>query len=531
MLFDMKNKKLSELDTKKFTKNSLTYFVMGLALFAMVFFGVCNPQGGQQGPTGPAGRVGSEDISQREFQRAYSNNVNQYSRQYGEGFDPAAMGLAQITLNQLIDQRLDAEFVDSLGVAVGDDELIEYIGEIQGLKDEQGKFLKENFENWLRSMGHTEATLLEELRRSFMTARARELVASLVYVSSETAKLEYILTQTKRDFEFLKIDSQAVKPEIAEAEVTAYVADANNKAKLEEEYARRRAEFNQVEKRKARHILLSFKGARNAAGVAATREKEAARILAAQALEKVRQPGADFAALASELTDEPAGKNKGGDLGEFGREDMVAEFSDAAFAMTPGAISELVESPFGFHVIKLESVVPAKSIAMEAVAPELGRSLLKKDRASGEITRVAGEILQNMKDGTDPAPLLTKYNLAWAATGPVALDARYIPGLGSQEPLVQAVLGLNQTNNLVKEAIVVGDVQYLVRFKSETKASSEKMSAEEMEQYQQMLAYTRGSSVYNSLSEAFRKSFEDRGRIWRNDDYLALEKATTSKGG
>jgi hypothetical protein len=113
----------------------------------------------------------------------------------------------------------------------------------------------------------------------------------------------------------------------------------------------------------------------------------------------------------------------------------------------------------------------------------------------------------------------------------VALDARYIPGLGSQEPLVQAVLGLNQTNNLVKEAIVVGDVQYLVRFKSETKASSEKMSAEEMEQYQQMLAYTRGSSVYNSLSEAFRKSFEDRGRIWRNDDYLALEKATTSKGG
>jgi hypothetical protein len=64
--------------------------------------------------------------------------------------------------------------------------------------------------------------------------------------------------------------------------------------------------------------------------------------------------GEDFAALAKEFSSDPGSKDKGGELDWFGRGKMVKVFEDAAFALKPGQISDIVESPFGFHIIKLE---------------------------------------------------------------------------------------------------------------------------------------------------------------------------------
>jgi parvulin-like peptidyl-prolyl isomerase len=64
--------------------------------------------------------------------------------------------------------------------------------------------------------------------------------------------------------------------------------------------------------------------------------------------------GEDFAKLADEFTEDPSGKGRGGDLGWFGRGRMVKPFEDAAFALKPGEVSGVVESQFGFHLIKLE---------------------------------------------------------------------------------------------------------------------------------------------------------------------------------
>jgi len=98
----------------------------------------------------------------------------------------------------------------------------------------------------------------------------------------------------------------------------------------------------------ASHILISYKGAERSE---ATRSKEEARALAEEVLAKAREDGADFAALARQYSDGPTAQN-GGDLGTFGRGKMAPAFEEAAFKLEVGQISDIVETPFGFHIIK-----------------------------------------------------------------------------------------------------------------------------------------------------------------------------------
>jgi hypothetical protein len=98
----------------------------------------------------------------------------------------------------------------------------------------------------------------------------------------------------------------------------------------------------------ARHILISYKGAERSE---ATRTKEEARKRAEEVLAKAKAEGADFAALAKEYSDGPSGA-KGGDLGTFGRGQMAKAFEEATWKLKVGEISGIVETPFGFHIIK-----------------------------------------------------------------------------------------------------------------------------------------------------------------------------------
>lgn len=103
---------------------------------------------------------------------------------------------------------------------------------------------------------------------------------------------------------------------------------------------------------KARHILLRPPGGE---GQPAPTPAQSAQLK--QRAEQIRAraaAGEDFAALAAETTEEPGGKERGGDLGWFGRGRMVAQFEEAALTMQPGQVSPVVETPFGYHIIKVE---------------------------------------------------------------------------------------------------------------------------------------------------------------------------------
>ena len=99
----------------------------------------------------------------------------------------------------------------------------------------------------------------------------------------------------------------------------------------------------------ASHILISYQGAERSS---ATRTKEEAKKLAEEVLAKAKAPGADFAALAREYSDEPGARERGGDLGAFKKGAMAKPFEEAAFQLKVGEISGVIETPSGFHIIK-----------------------------------------------------------------------------------------------------------------------------------------------------------------------------------
>jgi parvulin-like peptidyl-prolyl isomerase len=98
----------------------------------------------------------------------------------------------------------------------------------------------------------------------------------------------------------------------------------------------------------AAHILVAYQGAMRSH---ATRSKDEAKKIAGQLLARAKG-GADFAQLARDFSDDPTAKQRGGDLGSFQRQQMTPKFSDAAFALGVGQVSDVVETEFGFHIIK-----------------------------------------------------------------------------------------------------------------------------------------------------------------------------------
>jgi parvulin-like peptidyl-prolyl isomerase len=101
----------------------------------------------------------------------------------------------------------------------------------------------------------------------------------------------------------------------------------------------------------ASHILIAYKGSLRAAPTT-TRSKEEAQKLANTVDAKAKAAGAKFGDLAVKYSDDPTAKQGQGSLGKFGRTGMVKPFADAAFALKPGEVSGVVETPFGFHIIK-----------------------------------------------------------------------------------------------------------------------------------------------------------------------------------
>ena len=186
-----------------------------------------------------------------------------------------------------------------------------------------------------------------------------------------------------------------------EAEIAAY-------------YEENAEQFTADEEVTARHILIGSRD-EDAAKKAEAKSK-------AEALRKQLIEGADFAALAAEHSDCPS-KADGGSLGSFGRGRMVPAFDAAAFALETNAISDVVETPFGFHIIQVTDRQAGGKASLESVREKLARQLTAQKRNEAfekviEGLRAKATIVQDL-----PEPAAEDMEMAPAPDGAAPADA------------------------------------------------------------------------------------------------------------
>ena len=135
---------------------------------------------------------------------------------------------------------------------------------------------------------------------------------------------------------------------------------------------------------KASHILIGYQGAERSE---ATRTKEEAKKRAEEVLKKAQDDPDNFAELAKEYSDGPTGPT-GGDLGFFGKDQMTKAFEDAAFSMEKGEVSDIVETEFGYHIIKLTDINETTDTKVTATVMTLPASEENRTKMEGALERV-----------------------------------------------------------------------------------------------------------------------------------------------
>jgi peptidyl-prolyl cis-trans isomerase D len=521
-----KNKIFADLDGQKLLRNSGAYLLLGLSVIAMTFFGICSPQDNFMTlPSGSAAKVAGEKITAMEFQRAYRNMSERLQSQYQEGFESLRGQIPRYVMTQLIDERVMYQAALRAGIEAQEDDVVQLLRDAKAFQDDKGSFSPDTFKNYLSSRGYTEAAFSEELRRSITVQQFRQFVTDSVYVSKRASALEYRISEAKVDVDYLKIEPSMAKVGVSDEDVKTFLNDAG-KARVKDYYESHSSDYNTKEKVKARHILVSFKGARNASGPGALRTKDEAKSRAEDTLKKVKAAGADFAKLASSLTDESAGKSRGGDLGFFVREDMVKEFADAAFALNPGQISGVVESPFGFHVIKVEEKQAAKQTTLEQATNEIARKLIEQEKAPAILQQKADAILTELKAGKTAETDLKNLGLKWQSTGPVNLTAMSLPKVDGDQAMVDAAARLTKVGALADRVFDAGGNKVILRLKSRNDVDESKLDEKKQKELAETAASTAGNAMMTSYEKALRKEL----KIWENPDYLNLGQARNGAG-
>jgi len=194
--------------------------------------------------------------------------------------------------------------------------------------------------------------------------------------------------------EYHDVIKMEVYGELLREELSKGLAVTDDDVKKYYEAHKNDPEFQMPERVTASHILISARpllisqqlaSEKHLAGDelqrAVNEEMERRRKLAEE-LRRKAQAGADFAALVRQSSEDPASRERGGDLGTFTRNTHTRAFDDAAFALKPGMVSDVVQTDFGFHVIKVSKHEQPRQMTLEETMPEIRKRLLAQREAA-----------------------------------------------------------------------------------------------------------------------------------------------------
>lgn len=379
-------------------KNAQSVVVQAIVIIiavVFIFWGVGTNM--QENPNALA-VVNGKEISYRDFQQSYERAVERYKQQFGgqmpQGF-LESIGLKEQVLDQLIQSELLRQGAEKVGIHIGKEAIQRKIQEMEVFAKD-GRFDLASYKTVLEQNRLSPTSFEGGIRNDLLTNRMLDALESFSVVSPQEIRhwVDYIEQEINLAYAALNSEDYVTQVKIVDDALAAWFANAKQKYKTAPQYKLHYLSFSydddlkdvQVndeavrtyyrehaktyatpEKRRARHILFKV-GAEDTQETKQAKRAEAEKVLA-QA-----QKGADFSLLASKYSDD-ATKTKGGDLGFFERGQMVPAFEESVFALKKGEVSGVVETPFGYHIVKLEEISPAKTQTFEEASASIRKIL------------------------------------------------------------------------------------------------------------------------------------------------------------
>lgn len=399
--------------------------------------------------------VNGEVISQGEFAIHYQKALERYRELLKGSLTPQiekSLNLKGTLLEELIQKRLVLQEARTLGLAATDEDLMTAIAQVPEFQV-NGRFNKERYLQLLRANRLTPAQFEEEQREQLTIQRLYSIILDGVHVAEGEVRDRYRFEQEKINLYFIRLPLSSFLSEakLTEEEIKKFY-DRNKESmkeplKLQVEYlsypfehfsssaqigdkeiedyyqANRDSKFHKPKEVKVRYILVP------ATPGADTKQREQARARANRILAEARG-GKDFAQLAKQESEDPTAA-KGGDVGWLTPGQLPAPLEKTVFSLTKGEISNLIETPAGFQIVKAEDIREEKTQSLKGATPEIIRTL-RVEKGKREAVRVADRDREKALSGTDFANLAQESGVTvavtrWFTNGEVLSEVGQVP--------------------------------------------------------------------------------------------------------
>jgi peptidyl-prolyl cis-trans isomerase D len=413
--------------------------------------------------------VFDRDITHTDYDTEYRQLYEYYQRQFKDNWSPEMADKIQLkkaALDNVVNRQIMLHEASQQGIAVSDKDVLDKIQSIPAFQ-QNGHFDNRAYAQILEYGMHLNSAAFEDqIKKSLIIDRLQERIRAGIKVSreelldtysqqNEKVQADYVLFSpatflsqlavsdddvsqyfaknkesyklpTQRKIRFVYVDCQKVKASLSidDDAITKY-------------YESHMPEYQVPKQVHARHILIKTDPTGDSA------KKEEARKKAEDLLKRVKA-GEDFTKLAAEFSQDPGSATKGGDLGYFGRGRMTPNFEKAAFALEKGAISDVVETPFGYHIIKVEDVQEARTKPIDEVKPEIRAKLLDGE-AWEAAENVAYNMVRNFYKTGQLEEMAVKGGYSIIDTE-LAENTKIIPNVGQSEEFAKTAFSLMKDN-------------------------------------------------------------------------------------
>jgi peptidyl-prolyl cis-trans isomerase D len=345
--------------------------------------------------------VNGEVISGSEYQKVYRNLLERLQREYKKSWSDKlvdAFDLKNVALQSLINEKLISQEAKRMGLDVTENEIQKEILSYPAFQF-IGRFDETRYRSLLQQNRMKPEDFEAVIARSLLQKKLDQFLKIFQAVSEQEVLDHYRFTNQKIKISFVRFSPDELRESIAidETSMVKYFDEHREKYRIPEKvkiayivvdpeefrdedkvrfteqqvtdyYEENLEMFREKKEVKARHILFKL------SEDASEEEEKKAREKGLKVLKKARQ-GEDFSALAQKYSEGPTGKN-GGELGYFSSGQMVESFEEAAFKMKKGEISDLVRTPFGYHIVKLDDIKEARTRDLDQVREQIEETLI-----------------------------------------------------------------------------------------------------------------------------------------------------------